>query len=114
MEQALPFVQAAAGRGGGILRIQGQQNHFVAVRRPELRNGFAGKRMPVAHGHKAARIQSLLRQLGLERQRLPFGEAPDGRASANRRIVVLHFAGARGRNQFCQRFASDAGERESQ
>src|SRR5580692_612965 len=68
--------------------------------------------MPIAHGHKAARIQSLIRQVRLERPRLTFGKAADGGASANGRIVMLNFPCARGGDQLGQRFTSEAGERE--
>ena len=37
---------------------------------------------------------------------------PDGRASADGGVVMLHFARARGRNQFGQGFTPDARERE--
>ena len=98
-EEAFPLIQAAAGCGGRVLRIQGKQNHFIAVRRAELGDCFAGEWVPVAHGHKTAGVQAAPRQLGFERNRLPLREVPDGRASADGGVVVLHFAGARGRNQ---------------
>src|SRR5580700_2645950 len=83
VEQALPLVQAAARGSRRVLRIQRQQHDFIALRRLELRDGFAGKRMPVAHGYETASVQTLIRELGFERPRLALGEAPDGRASAN-------------------------------
>jgi hypothetical protein len=66
--------------------------------------------MPVTHGYKTTRIKAAMLQFRLQRLSLPFGEAPDGRASANGRVMVLYFTGARGLNQFGQRFTADAGE----
>ena len=44
----------------------------------------------------------MARELGLERPGLQFGEPADGRSSPNGRVVVLHLARSRRRNQFCQ------------
>src|ERR1700728_3966568 len=111
-EQPPPLVQAAASGGRRVLRIQRQQYHLIAICRRNLCDGFMSKRMPVAHGHKTAHIQALTRQLRFQRLRLPLRESPDRRASANRRVVMLHLAGPRRRNQFCKRFAPDARKRE--
>src|ERR1700693_6379469 len=96
LEQALPLVEAAASRGGRVLWLQGQKNTFAAIGSLEFCNRFAGERMPIAHGHKAARLQSLIRQVRLERPRLTFGKAADGGAAADGRIMVLNFPCARG------------------
>src|ERR1700680_760455 len=96
MEQALPLVEAAASRGGRVLWIQGQQNHFVAICSLEFCNRLAGERMPIAHGHKAARLQSLIRQVRLERPRLTFGQEAEGGASADGGIWGLNFRGGGG------------------
>src|SRR5208282_801206 len=68
--------------------------------------------MPVAHGHKTARVDSCLLQPQLQSQRLLLGKPPDRRASPDRRVMVLYLPRACARNQFGQRFAPDAGERE--
>src|ERR1035438_187834 len=112
VEKPLPFVQAAPRRGGGVLRIQGQQNHLATLRSSQFCDGFAGKGMPVAHGNETARIKSLTDQLGLESPCLLLGEAANGRPSADGGVVVLNFTGARGRNQFGQSFATEACKRE--
>src|SRR5208282_4720445 len=112
VKEPLPLIQAAARGGRGILRIQRQQNHLVELRGPELCNGFAGEGMPVAHCDKATGVESLTDQLRFQSLRLPLGETPDGRSSADSRVVMLHFTGARGRNQFGQWFATQAGKRE--
>jgi hypothetical protein len=54
----------------------------------------------------------LITQFRFKRASLTFGVPTDRRSSANDGVVVLHFAGARGRNQFGERFATDAGKRE--
>jgi hypothetical protein len=95
-----------------MLRIQGQENDFVATSAQNLVNGFAGKGMPVAHRDKAVGVESLIPQFYFQRTGLPFRMPPDGRASADGGVVMLHFARACGRNEFGQRFAPDAGERE--
>ena len=51
-------------------------------------------------------------QFGFQSPGLPLGVPPDRRTSANGRVVMLHLAGARGRNQLSQWFAPDARERE--
>src|SRR5580700_715150 len=91
--KAPPLVQAAASRGRGILRIQGQQDHLVTLRGLQLHDRLTGKRMPVAHGHKAAHIHALTGELGFERLRLAFGEAADRRTPADGRVVMLYLAG---------------------
>src|ERR1700733_779007 len=83
VKEPLPLVQAAARSGRGILRIQRQQNHLVALRCLQLSNGFIGEGMPVAHGDKAAGIESPTDQLCFQSLCLPLGEAPDGGASAD-------------------------------
>src|SRR5580698_10322656 len=93
-----------------MLRIQRQQDDLVALRGLQLRDRLGGKWMPVTHGHEAACVQTLLRQLCFEREGLLLGEAADGRASADRGVVVLHFMGAGGRNEFGKRLSPDAGE----
>src|SRR5271165_5093068 len=80
--------------------------------RLEFRDGLASKGMPITHGHKTACVQPAPGQLRLESPRLTLSKAADGRAAANGRIMVLHFTGARGRNQFGQRLAADAGKGE--
>ncbi len=75
-----PLVQAAAGRGAGILRIKGKQHHFIALRRAHLGDGLCGKRMPVAHGHETMRVQTAFRQFQLQSPRLLLGKSPDGRS----------------------------------
>lgn len=74
--------------------------------------GFAGEGMPIAHGDEAVGVDSLILQLGFESARLALGMAANGRASANGRIMMLYFAGARGGNELGERFAANAGERE--
>jgi len=98
LKQSPPLVEAAARSRRGILRIQGQQNHLVALRSLQLRNRLTGERMPVAHGHKTARIQALIRQFRLQSSGLLLGEAANGRAATDSRIMVLHFACAGSRN----------------
>src|SRR5271165_361042 len=112
LEQPPPFVQTRSRGGRRILRVQGQEHHFLALGCPQLLDRLARKGMPVAHRNKAVRIDSLASQLGLQRTRLLFGVPPDRRASANSGVVMLHLARARSRNQLGQRFAPDAGERE--
>ena len=67
LEQALPFVQAAANGRRRILRIQRKQHHLIALRGLKPGYRFAGKRMPVTHSHKAARIQTMIFELGFQR-----------------------------------------------
>src|ERR1700688_3725578 len=109
-KQSPPLIQAAPGGGRRILRAQGQQHNLVALRRSELGYGFAGKAMPVAHSHKAAGVETLIFELNLQRPRLLIGETPDGRTSANGCVMMLHFTGASGRNQFSERFTAETGE----
>ena len=68
-EQPPPLVQARSRGGRGILRIQRQQHDFVALRRLQLLDRLASKRMPVAHGHKAARIDAQRLRIPLSRAR---------------------------------------------
>ena len=50
-------------------------------------------------------------QFRFQTQRLLLGKPPDRRASADGCIVMLYFAGARGRNQFGQSFTAEPGKR---
>ncbi len=68
--------------------------------------------MPVAHGHKALCVDPLMAQFALQSAGLPLRMSPDGRASADGGVVMLHLAGARGRDQLGQGFPPDAGKRE--
>ena len=106
MEQTPPLVEAAARRGARILRIKRKQHNFIALCCPELLDRFRRERMPVAHSHKTTCVQAILGQLRLQSAGLLLGKAPDWRRSANRRIMVLHFLGPRGRDQPGQRLAS--------
>src|SRR5579862_6053788 len=106
-----PFIQAASRGSRGILGIQGQQNHLIAAGGLKLSDGLARERMPIAHGHKAARIQPLAPQLSLQRECLLLREPPDRRASANGCIVMLYFSGTRGRDKFGQSFTAETGKR---
>ena len=87
--EAVPFLQAAAGGGEGIVRIERKQHQFVVGRAFQRCDGLFGAGMPVAHGHDGARgnVQAQRRFEGLG---LPLGEAPDGRASADFGIVLAH------------------------
>src|SRR5208283_400369 len=96
VEKPPPFIQAAARRGGRVLRIKRQQDHLITFCSPQVCNGFAGKRVPVAHGDKTTSIEPLADQLGLERPCLLLGEAANRRPSADGGVVVLNFAGTRG------------------
>jgi len=40
---AFPLVKAAARGGAGIMRVQGQQDDLVAIRRFELGDGLGGE-----------------------------------------------------------------------
>src|SRR5207245_10222183 len=92
---------------------RGWQGNGLAARRVlELGDGLGGEGMPVAHGYEAAGVYAKRLQSGLERAGLTLGEAPDGRAAANHGIVVLNFFGTRAGNQFSERAATDASERE--
>ena len=78
-----------------MLRIQGQQHNLVTLRRLQLRYSFAGEWMPVPHRYEATHIETATSQFRFQRPRLPLGESTDGRASANDRIMMLHFTRAR-------------------
>ncbi len=110
--ETAPFVQAAAGSGAGEVRIKRQENNFIATGRLELRDGFHGKGMPVAHGDKAAGINAGSVEPGLKRARLLLGKAPDGRTAADHRVVMLHFAGAGSGDELGEGFAPNTRERE--
>src|SRR5579871_6551928 len=64
--------------------------------------------MPVAHGYETVRVDTLAAQFNLESPSLLLGVATDRRASANRRVVMLDFAGPGRRDQLCKRFAADS------
>src|ERR1700678_2668525 len=54
---AVPFAQAAAGGGEGIVWIERQQNQFVVGFAFQRGYRFRGVGMPVAHGHDGARVE---------------------------------------------------------
>ena len=110
LEAPFPFVQAAAGGGAGILRIERQQHDLLRRVRLQLANGFRGERMPIAHGHHHARIE-IAPQLGLQRPRLPLGKLQDRRAAPDLRIMMPHVPRARRGNQARQRLPRNARER---
>ena len=112
VKQAPPLVQTAPGGGAGILRIKRQQDDLVAFSLPHPGNGFGRERMPVAHSHKAACIYPGFRQRCLQSSSLPLGKSPDGRATADCGVVMLHLASASRGNQLGQRFPPKARKRE--
>ena len=109
-KQPMPLVQTRSRGGGGILRVERQEDNLVALRLDQPGYGLAGEWMPVAHSHETTRIQAEGIQFTLKRTRLLLGIAADGRASADGGVMMLYFAGAGGGNQFGQRFAPNAGE----
>src|SRR5438067_2058509 len=112
VEEAMPFIQTAARGGAGILRIERKQYDLIAFGCPQMFNRFRGEWMPVAHGHEAAGVDAGFRQLELQGAGLLFGKTPDGRASADDRIMMLNFFGACAGNQLRQGLAAQAGKRE--
>src|SRR5450755_1537409 len=110
-QQSVPFVQAAARGGARVLRIKRKQDHFIALRRAKLRDGFAGKRMPITHGDETACVETGFGQGRFQSAGLPLGEPPDGRASADHRVMMLDFFRTGGGNQLGKRSAAQAGER---
>src|SRR4029077_2160733 len=78
----------------------------------QMFNRFRGEWMPVTHGHEAAGVDAGFCQLELQGSGLLFGKPADGRASADDRIMMLNFFGARAGNQLRQRLSAQAGERE--
>ena len=87
-KHAVPFVQAAAGGGFRVLRVEGQQHEFVGLVLLQLRDGFAGEGMPVAHGDDDAGVE-IGSQFAFERRGLSEGVFEDGRTAADFRVVML-------------------------
>src|SRR4249919_556145 len=94
------------------MRIERQQHHFVASGSLQLCYGFSSKGMPIAHRDKATSVDSLCFKHSFKGARLAFCEASNRRAAPDHRIVMLDFLGAGGSDQFGERTAPDAGERE--
>jgi hypothetical protein len=110
LKQSSPFVEAAAGCGARILRVEREEYNFVALGGAELFNRLGGKGMPVAHGHETTCIHTIGSEFVAQRASLLFGEAPDGRSSPDRLVVMLYFLGSSGGNQPGERLAADPGE----
>ena len=96
VKTSLPFIQAGAGSGGGILRIKRKKHDLIALSSAQLRDRFARKGMPLAHRDEAVRINALAAQLAFQRSRLALGVGANGRPTADSGVVMLHFAGTRG------------------
>src|SRR4029077_14058163 len=84
-----PLIQTAAGSGLGILWVQRKQDDLVAFCYPQLLYRLSGKGMPVTHGHETTGIQTGFSAPKWQGASLLLSEPPDGRAPANRRVVVL-------------------------
>jgi hypothetical protein len=91
-----------------MLRIQRQQYHFVASGGPQLLDRLRREWMPISHRYEAVRVHTHIAQSELQRPRLLIGKASNGRTSADNRIMMAHLAGARSRDQFGQRTATEA------
>ena len=114
-KQPIPLVQAAAGGGARILRIERQQHDFIAIRGAQLLDRLGGERMPVAHGHKAAGVNAqIVRAAVCKRAACCSVKRRMGEAAADGGIVMLHFAGACGGNQFGRAVSVRCGQKESQ
>src|ERR1700675_297011 len=83
MEVAAPLVQAAAHGRARIMRIERQEDDFVAARGLKLFHGFSRKRMPIAHGDEAAGLDSCRQQGIFKRPRLHFRKPPNRGAASD-------------------------------
>ena len=109
--EAVPFLQAAAGGGKGIVRVERQQHELVEGRAVERGDGLRSVRTPVAHGHDGAR-GNMRAQRRFESARLLLREAANRRASADFGVCCADGFRARGGDQLRQRLAREkrAGE----
>ena len=77
----------------------------------EFEDGFAGERMPVAHGHNDTRVESAA-QFAFQRGGLPQGKFENRRAATDFRIMAAYVACARPGNQTRQGPPRDGGQGE--
>ena len=77
----------------------------------EFEDGFAGERMPVAHGHNYTRVETAA-QFAFQRRGLPQGKFENRRTAPDFRIVAAHVTCARPGNQPRQGPPRDGGQRE--
>src|SRR5579862_5230774 len=109
VELAPPFVEAAAGGGLGILRIERQQHHVVRPVLLECGDRLLGERAPITHRHNHPRVARGPESL-LQRGGLPHGVFQDGALAADLGVVVGHVFRARRGDEAGQRLARNAGE----
>ena len=107
METARPFIQAAAGGGLGVLRIERQQHQIVGSVLLHLVDRLFGEGVPVTHRDGDARVE-VVAEFGLERRRLPPGVLEDRAAAADFRVVMRHVFGTGCGDQPRQGLAGDA------
>lgn len=68
--------------------------------------------MPIAHRDETTSVDSLCFKCSFKGASLAFSEPPYRRTAPDHGIVVFNFSGAGGGDQFGERTAPDAGERE--
>ena len=103
--EAIPFLEAAAGRGERIVRIKRKQHQLVERGAFQRLDRLFGVRMPIAHRHDRAR-RYVDSQSSLERLRLPLGQPPDRRATADFSVMLAHTLRASGGYQLGQRLSA--------
>lgn len=106
--EAVPFLEAAAGGGEGIVRVEREEDEFVGRRAGGDRgDGFGCVWMPVAHGDVDAGVDFSCDERGLEGGRLLLGETADGRTASYFSVVLSDDFGASGGNVFGEGFARE-------
>ena len=107
----VPFLEAAAGSGKRIVRIERQHHEFVEWLAFERSNRFRRIGVPITHGDDSARGNMGTQSL-FERFSLLLRETANRRAAANFGIVLAHYLRALRGNQLCQSVArkKSAGE----
>src|SRR5580698_2167307 len=92
---AIPFVEAASGRGERIVRIEREKDQLVVRLAVEGGDGLSRVGVPIAHGDDGASgnvgFESRFESAGLL-----FGEAANGRAAADFGVVLADYFGAGG------------------
>ena len=111
VEMARPLVEAAAGRGLGVLRVEGQQDELGRGMPLHFLDCGVGERMPVAHrdGHASIVVAA---QDPFERDGLAIREFQNRALAADFAVMMSDMFRAARSDQARERLPGDARERE--
>ena len=99
LAQALQLTEAGAAGADREVGVKGQHHHLVHVVGLDVAHRRLGEGMPVAHGHVAGGLDAPLAQAALQLAGLLLGDAPQGRATADRAVGLLRLAGPQAADQ---------------